>query len=205
MLHDHFGACQLSTGDVFRDARNSCQEQLSISSRAALDFMRRGELVPDETVLGIIAERPRCLHCSGGFLLDGFPRTVAQAEALEKMLQQENVPLDSVINYDLPVEKIIARLSGRRTCAHCKAVYHVATQPSNRPGICDHCGAKLIQREDDQPESVKVRMEAYELNTRPLIDFYSERKLLRTVSATGGPLDIFRRTCHEVLGMPAVA
>ncbi len=201
MIHERFGACQLSTGDVFRDEKISCEENLSVTGRAALDFMRRGALVPDDTVLAIVTERIRCLRCSGGFLLDGFPRTVAQAEALEKLLQSENISLDAVINYDLPLEKIITRLSGRRTCAHCKAVYHLASQPSQRPGVCDGCGAKLIQREDDRPESVQVRMAAYEQNTRPLIDFYAERKLLRTVTATGSPQEIFRRTCLGVLGV----
>jgi adenylate kinase len=201
MLHNYFGACHLSTGDVFRDAKNSCEDNLSATSRAALDFMRRGALVPDETVLEIVAERVRCLRCSGGFLLDGFPRTVKQAEALEKLLQREKVKLDAVINYDLPIEKIISRLSGRRTCSHCKSVYHISNQPPQRPNLCDRCGAKLIQREDDRPESVQVRMAAYELSTRPLIDFYSERKLLRTISAAGGPEEIFRRTCQGVFGI----
>ena len=198
MLHEHFGACQLSTGDVFRDAKNSGVENLSATGRAALDFMRRGALVPDDTVLEIVTERIRCLRCSGGFLLDGFPRTVAQAEALEKLLQQENVALDAVINYELPIGKIIARLSGRRTCAHCQAVFHITTHPAQRPGVCDHCGAKLIQREDDRPESVWVRMTAYEQSTRPLIDFYAARKLLRAVDATGQPPDIFHRTCQAL-------
>jgi adenylate kinase len=201
MIHEYFGACHLSTGDVFRDAKNSCETNLSATSRAALDFMRRGELVPDATVLEIVAERTRCLSCTGGFLLDGFPRTVSQAAALEKLLESEKVQLDGVISYELPIEKIITRLSGRRTCSHCKAVYHVASQPSQRPNVCDRCGAKLIQREDDRPESVQVRMAAYEKSTRPLIDFYLERKLLRTVNATGTPLEIFQRTCSGVLGV----
>jgi adenylate kinase len=201
MINDFFGACHLSTGDIFRDAKNSCVETLSVTSKAALDFMRRGELVPDTTVLDIVAERLRCFRCSGGFLLDGFPRTVAQAAALEELLQREQVQLDAVINYDLPIEKIVARLSGRRTCSHCKTVYHIASQPSQRPNICDRCGAKLIQREDDRPESVQVRMAAYEKSTRPLIDFYLERKLLRTVSATGTPGEIFHRTCNSILAV----
>jgi adenylate kinase len=200
MIHEFFGACQLSTGDVFRDAKNSCETNLSTTSRAALDFMRRGELVPDATVLDIVAERARCLRCSGGFLLDGFPRTVAQAEALEKLLEREKTKLDAVINYEMPIAKIVARLSGRRVCSHCKAVYHLASQPSQCPNICDRCGAKLIQREDDRPESVQVRMAAYEKSTRPLIDFYLERKLLRTINATGTPGEIFHRTCSSVLG-----
>lgn len=199
LLHEFLGACHLSTGDVFRDAKCACENELSIASREALNFMRRGALVPDETVLGLLAERVRCLRCSGGFLLDGFPRTVAQAEALEKMLQQEGIALDAVIDYELPLEKIIARLSGRRTCATCKAVYHVATMPPKAEGVCDACGGKLIQREDDRPESVQVRMAAYEASTRPLIDFYAKRNLLRTVPAVGGPENIFQFTREHIL------
>jgi adenylate kinase len=201
LLHQHLGACHLSTGDVFRDAKIKCENELSASSRDALIFMRRGDLVPDATVLGLIVERLRCLRCSGGFLLDGFPRTVAQAEALEKMLHHENVPLDAVINYELPLEKIITRLAGRRTCGGCKAVYHIATLPSKNDGICDHCGGKLFHREDDRPESAQVRMVAYETSTRPLIDFYAQRNLLQTVPAIGEPEDIFQFTLSHILGI----
>jgi adenylate kinase len=156
--------------------------------------------VPDETVLGIVRERAACLRCQGGFLLDGFPRTVAQAEALDDLLREEGVALDAVLSYELPIERIVARLGGRRTCEKCKAVYHVETLPSKVPGICDRCGGNLIQREDDRPESIHVRMDAYEKSTRPLADFYAKRGLLRTVSAEGTPEEIYRRSL-QVLGM----
>src|ERR1019366_4278781 len=116
--------------------------------KAALNFMRQGALVPDETVLGLIGDRLRCLRCSGGFLLDGFPRTVAQAEALGKILTEHNVALTAVLNYEMPIETIVARIAGRRTCAGCKTVYHVATRPPKVADICDHCGGELFQRED---------------------------------------------------------
>src|SRR6266568_1133034 len=127
----------------------------------ALGYMQRGDLVPDETVLNLIRERGRCLRCGGGFLLDGFPRTVAQAEALTDLLWQQKLPLSSVLNYELPIETIVGRLSGRRTCSSCKAVFHVTTRPSRVDSVCDHCTGKLIQREDDRPEAVRVRMEVY--------------------------------------------
>src|SRR5579872_5822036 len=165
MLAAKLGACHLSTGDIFRAAKalEACQRTPALT--AALQYMRRGELVPDETVLDLISERVNCLKCEGGFLLDGFPRTVAQAEALEKLLRKHRIPLEAVISYDLPIEKIVARLSGRRTCAKCKAVFHVEALPPRIPDICDHCGGQLYQREDDRPESVRVRMEAYEKST----------------------------------------
>jgi adenylate kinase len=156
--------------------------------------MRRGDLVPDETVLALVAERVGCLRCDEGFLLDGFPRTVAQAEALEKLLAGEKVRLDAVLSYELPLEQVVSRLSGRRTCAGCKAVFHTQTRPPKVADVCDHCGGKLYQREDDRPESIRVRMEAYERSTAPLADFYRHRKLLVSISAEGSPEEIFKRT-----------
>lgn len=200
LLSRNLGACQLSTGDVFRAAKSIDPCERTPKLNEALDFMKRGDLVPDETVLGIVRERARCLRCQGGFLLDGFPRTVAQAEALEKLLHEEGVQLDAVLSYELPIERIISRLGGRRTCERCKAVFHVESIPSKVPGICDHCGGNLIQREDDRPESIRVRMEAYERSTRPLADFYAARGLLRTVPAEGTPEEIYRRSLN-VLGV----
>jgi adenylate kinase len=160
--------------------------------------MRRGDLVPDETVLALVAERVSCLKCEGGFLLDGFPRTVTQAEALEQLLRKNELQLDAVISYELPIEKVVARLSGRRTCSRCKAVFHVQARPPKTEGICDHCGGKLFQREDDRPESVRVRMEAYERSTAPLADYYRVRGLLRPVSAEGTPEEIFEHTLNSL-------
>ncbi|MGD0744411.1 MAG: nucleoside monophosphate kinase [Verrucomicrobiota bacterium] len=194
LLSERLGACQLSTGDVFRAAKCLAEGDRSPALEAALHYMVRGDLVPDETVLGIVQERVRCLRCCGGFLLDGFPRTVAQAQALANLLETENVPLTTVLNYELPIDQIVARLSGRRTCSKCKAVFHVTTMPPRVKGVCDHCGGELIQREDDRPESVRVRMEAYEKSTRPLIDFYQKRGLLVTIKAEGSPEEIYQRT-----------
>jgi adenylate kinase len=201
LLHERLGACHLSTGDVFRAAKVLPDGQRSPAMNHALEFMQRGELVPDQTVLDMVGERLRCLHCCGGFLLDGFPRTVAQATALEQLLQREEVAMTAVVNYELPREEIISRISGRRTCSNCKAVYHVVSRPPRKEGVCDKCGGKLFQREDDRPESVNVRLEAYEKSTRPLIKFYQERGLLVPVIAGGTPDETFQRTMVALDGI----
>jgi adenylate kinase len=198
LLSQNFGTCQLSTGDVFRAAKKSDACERSPKLNEALDFMKRGDLVPDETVLGIVRERAKCLRCRGGFLLDGFPRTVAQADALAKLLEEEQAELDAVLSYELPIEKIVSRLGGRRTCEQCKAVFHVVSIPPKTEGVCDHCGGTLLQREDDRPEAIRVRMEAYEQSTRPLADFYAKRGLLQTVSAEGTPEEVFERTLNAL-------
>jgi adenylate kinase len=156
--------------------------------------MKRGELVPDSTVLDMVRERLRCLNCHGGFLLDGFPRTVVQAVALGEMLQSQRVFLEGVLSYELPLDQIVSRLSGRRTCAGCKAVFHVRTRPPKKDGLCDHCGGALFQREDDRPEAIRVRMQAYEKSTAPLIEFYQKQALLISVSAEGSPQEIYERS-----------
>ena len=142
LLHQRLKACHLSTGDVFRAAasRSACDQ--SPAMKAAQEYMRRGELVPDATVWEMVRERVGCLQCRGGFILDGFPRTLGQAESLRELLDQEKISLSAVVNYELPLDEIIARLSGRRTCVTCKAVFHVTHQPPKADGICDRCGAK---------------------------------------------------------------
>ena len=194
LLCERLGTCHLSTGDIFRAAKCLTAEERSPALEAALGYMKRGDLVPDQTVLDIIRERIHCVRCPGGFLLDGFPRTVAQAEAFARIMDQEQIQLDAVLNYDLPIEKVVARLSGRRTCPGCKAVFHVTGRPPRVEGICDHCGTKLQQREDDRPEAVRVRMEVYEKSTKPLTDFYQQRGLLVTIEAEGTPEEIYQRT-----------
>jgi len=198
LLSARLGACQLSTGDIFRAAKSIVAGERSPALNLALDAMRKGELVTDETVLAMVRERTACLRCEGGFLLDGFPRTVAQAEALTQLLAREQIPLDAVLSYELPLETIVARLSGRRTCEKCKAVYHIQSNPAKVEGVCDHCGGSLIQREDDRPESVKVRMAAYESSTAPLTDYYRNLNLLVSVSAEGSPEAIYQRTMQTL-------
>lgn len=161
---------------------------------AAMGYMHRGELVPDATVWDLVHERAGCLRCGGGFILDGFPRTLGQAESLKQLMGEEGLALQAVIDYELPFEEVVSRLSGRRTCTDCKAVFHVTGQPPAQAGICDHCGGTLFQRDDDQPEAIAVRMETYHRSTEPLIRFYSALGLLVRVPATGSPEEICDRT-----------
>jgi adenylate kinase len=187
LLHKNLGACHLSTGDVFRAAgsRDACEQTPAM--KVAIEYMRRGELVPDTTVWEMVRERNGCIRCGGGFILDGFPRTLAQAEALKAYMESESLSLSAVVNYELPLAEIVARLSGRRTCEKCKSVFHVTGKPPREEGACDHCGGRLFQREDDRPESITVRLEAYERSTAPLIRFYTDLGLLVSVVADGSP------------------
>jgi adenylate kinase len=190
------GTCHLSTGDVFRAAR--CLDSPSPALREALEAMGRGELVGDGLVVSMVGERSGCLRCRGGFLLDGFPRTVMQAKALDDLLGAQSVALDAVVSYELPIEQIVDRLGGRRTCGSCKAVYHVTGRPPRVEGVCDACGGALVQREDDRPESIRVRMAAYEASTRPLADYYEAQGKLVRVDATGAPEEILARSVEAL-------
>jgi adenylate kinase len=166
--------------------------------KEALGYMRRGDLVPDATVWEMVRERVGCLRCGGGFILDGFPRTLGQAEALKQLMDREGLALTAVVNYELTVSEIVDRLSGRRTCEECKAVFHMTERPPKVAGRCDRCEGKLFQREDDRPESIRVRLEAYERNTAPLIEFYRSAGLLIRVAATGRPDEICQITLTDL-------
>lgn len=196
LLCEALGTCHLSTGDVFRAAQ--CQTEPSPALSSALAAMRRGELVSDLLVVSMVQERAGCLRCGGGFLLDGFPRTVAQAEALDELLCAQGVILDAVLSYDLPLDAIVDRLSGRRSCAGCKAIYHVTTRKPQVEGVCDQCGGQLVQRDDDRPESIRVRMKAYEESTKPLFDYYQGNGKLAMVSAAGSPAEILERSLQAM-------
>jgi len=198
LLNQRLQACHLSTGDVFRAAGSRSECEQSPAMKEALAHMRRGALVPDSTVWEMVRERIACLRCGGGFILDGFPRTLGQAESLQQLMDSEGLGLTAVVNYELPFSEIVARLGGRRTCEECKAVFHVTERPPKVAGCCDRCGGKLFQREDDQPESIKVRLEAYERSTAPLIEFYGKAGLLVRVAATGSPDEIFEITLTDL-------
>ena len=193
LLAAKFGACHLSTGDVFRAAKSLGEKNLTPAMAVAVTCMKAGRLVPDATVIDIVRERVGCLKCEGGFILDGFPRTVLQAEELAKMLKDQNLALDGVLDFVLPIDQIVARLSGRRTCSGCKAVYHVTGRPPKVADVCDICGKALIQRDDDRPEAIRVRMKAYDESTSPLTAYYKARHLLLSINADGTPEEICAR------------
>ena len=186
--------CHLATSDVLRAARCLADDERTPAMTEALQHMQHGEVVPDQTVLNLLNERLACLRCRGGFLLDGFPQTVAQARALENFLRDEQLHLDAVLNYSLPFEVVVKRLSARRTCQECRAVFHLEAHPPQTADVCDYCGGILAQHEDDLPEAVTARILAYEKATKPLIEFYVGRGLLRTISAEGSPERIYQRT-----------
>jgi len=202
LLHQHLRACHLSTGDLFRAAASHDGCKLSPAMVIALGFMSRGALVPDYTVWEMVHERSSCLRCRGGFILDCFPRTLMQAESLQRLLKAEKLHLDSVVNYELPFDAIVERLSGRRTCEKCKAVYQLVRQPSKNGSVCDRCDGHLYQRDDDRPEAITVRMKNYEHCTEPLIHFYTDQGLLLPIAATGSPNEICTRTIAALQQAP---
>lgn len=198
LLAERLGACHLSTGDVFRAAAKCDDCDQSPAMKAALEYMRRGDLVPDSTVWEMVRERGDCILRCGGFILDGFPRTLGQAESLKQLMEQEKLSLSAVLNYELPVNEIVQRLSGRRTCEQCKSVFHVTERPPKVENACDRCGGRLYQREDDRPESITVRLDAYERSTAPLIQFYKDLGLLVSIVAKGSPDEIAARTMNRL-------
>lgn len=163
----------LSTGNMLREA----QKKGTPLGQQAKSYMESGQLVPDELVIGIIKERMAQPDCAGGFILDGFPRTVAQAEALDQM----GVAIDRVIEIDVPDEAIVTRMSGRRVCEGCGASYHLTHNPPAAEGVCDKCGGKLVTRKDDDPKTVQQRLETYHRQTQPLVDYYRKAGKLRTI------------------------
>lgn len=198
LLSRRLGACHLSTGDVFRAAKTRAAREHTPALQAALNAMSGGALVSDAIVSEIVRERVECLRCPGGFILDGFPRTLGQADLLQHLIKQERLALNAVVNYELPQAEIVSRLSGRRTCESCKAIFHLISKPPRIDGSCDQCGGRLFQRDDDHPESIKVRLEVYERSTAPLIHFYRNRGLLLNIDAMGSPDQIYARTMEEL-------
>ncbi|HPO12558.1 MAG TPA: nucleoside monophosphate kinase [Candidatus Hydrogenedentes bacterium] len=188
------GAVQLSTGDVFRAAKGKDESALSPAMQEAMKVMKAGKLVSDDTVIDLVRERTGCLTSGYGFMLDGFPRTVHQAEELDKMLATLGIKLHGVLNYTLPMDEVVKRLSGRRTCKQCKGTAHMIFNPPKKEGVCDKCGGELFQRDDDQPASIRVRLQAYEESTAPLANYYEKKGLLINISAAGTPKEIFADT-----------
>lgn len=182
-----FGYCQVATGDILRQAVATGTEM----GKKAKEFMSAGKLVPDEVVIGIVRDKLAAPECAPGFILDGFPRTAGQAEALDGILDGFSAPLDHVVAFTVDEEALVLRLSGRRTCWQCQAMYHVAFAPPKKEGVCDACGNELVQRDDDQDGVIRKRLTVYNQSTHPLIDYYAGRGLLREVSADGSVEDVY--------------
>ena len=177
----------ISTGDIFR---SNIKEGTELGMKAKA-YMDQGGLVPDELTIGMLMDRIQKDDCKNGYVLDGFPRTIPQAESLTNALNERNQKIDYAVNVDVPDENIVNRMSGRRACLSCGATYHIVYKPSKVEGICDVCGDKLVLRDDDKPETVKNRLSVYHEQTQPLIEYYSGKGVLKEVDGTQPMDDVF--------------
>ena len=201
-LIDKYGIPQISTGDILRAAVKEGTEM----GRKAKEYMDAGKLVPDAVVIGIIKDRLAQPDCKKGFILDGFPRTVPQAEALDKVLAGLGSKIDHVISIDVDEEALVTRLTGRRTCknAACGQMFHIKFTPPKKEGVCDKCGGELYQRDDDNETTVRSRLATYNQATKPLIDYYTKEGLVRPITGVGGIEEIFNQIV-TILGHPRSA
>jgi adenylate kinase len=196
LLIERLAIPQISTGDMLRAA----VKDGTPLGRQAKAYMDRGALVPDEVIIGLVRERLQAPDCERGYVLDGFPRTLAQAEALEKTLGELRLNLDHVLCLDVPSEELVARIAGRRTCRQCGAMSHVRFSPTRRDGVCDVCGGETYQRDDDREDTVRRRLAVYAEQTAPLVRFYEGRRLLRRIAGTGEIGEIFARMVQSLGG-----
>ncbi|MBI2152131.1 MAG: adenylate kinase [Candidatus Rokubacteria bacterium] len=180
------GIPQIATGDMLRDAA-ARGTRLGLEAKS---YMDRGALVPDEVVVGLVAERLEAPDATKGFVLDGFPRTLAQAEALERMLKDRDLAVERVIYFEVSERELLRRLTGRRVCRQCQSAYQLVSAPPKREGRCDRCGGELYQREDDSEAAVRRRLEVYAAQTKPLLEYYRGRGVLTTVVGEGAPAAI---------------
>lgn len=188
-LIDKYGIPQISTGDMLRAALKA-GTPLGLEAKK---YMDQGALVPDSVVIGLVKERIQQSDCAKGYMLDGFPRNVSQAEALDKMLGELKQKIDHVVSIDVPSEELVGRLTGRRTCRACGGGFHVMFDPPKKEGVCDKCGGELYQRDDDNVATVTSRLQVYEGQTKPLIDYYTKQTKLRGINGVGDMGDIFGR------------
>ncbi|HEX8947635.1 MAG TPA: adenylate kinase [Dissulfurispiraceae bacterium] len=185
---------QISTGDLLRAAVAAG----TALGKEAKSYMDKGELVPDSVVLGMVEERLKKDDCKKGYILDGFPRNTKQAEALDKMLASLNMSLSAALSVDVPFEDLMKRLTGRRTCKACGQMYNVYFNAPKKEGICDKCGGELFQRDDDKEATIKKRLEVYNAQTAPLIDYYGKKSILKSVAGTGNIDEIFKKVCSSL-------
>ncbi|MBM4307036.1 MAG: adenylate kinase [Deltaproteobacteria bacterium] len=198
MIVERYHIPQISTGDILRAA---VKEGTALGKQAKA-FMAKGELVPDEVVIGIIDQRLREPDCKTGFILDGFPRTTPQAEALQAILTKIGKSVDHVVNIEVDSEELIKRLTGRRTCKNCGGMFHILFHPPPKEGVCDRCGGTLYQREDDREETIRTRLKEYQKQTAPLIQYYQDKQLLRSIRGVGGQNQIFEQVIRVLNAKP---
>jgi adenylate kinase len=194
-IAEKYSLPHISTGDIFRaNIKNGTE-----LGNKAKSYMDKGSLVPDEITIGMLIDRINDKDCVNGYVLDGFPRTLAQASSLDEALAKRNEKIDYAIDVDVPDENIINRMGGRRACLNCGATYHLEFIPTKVEGICDNCGNEIVIREDDKPETVKKRLEVYHAQTQPLIDYYSKKDILKSVDGTLEIDEVFGAIVH-ILG-----
>ena len=195
MIAEKYSIPHISTGDIFRaNIKNGTE-----LGKKAKSYMDKGQLVPDELTLDLIMDRFKQDDCKNGYVLDGFPRTIPQAEARDTALKAKGEKVDFAIDVDVPDENIVKRMGGRRACVGCGATYHVVYSPTKVEGVCDKCGEELIVRDDDKPETVLNRLEVYHNQTQPLIDYYNEQGILKSVDGTVDMKDVFNAIV-DILG-----
>jgi len=195
MIAEKYSIPHISTGDIFRaNIKNGTD-----LGKEAKTYIDAGKLVPDELTVKILLDRVKEDDCKDGYVLDGFPRTIPQAEVLENALKELNDSVDFAINVDVPDENIVRRMAGRRACLSCGATYHIEHIPPKKEGICDKCGAELVLRDDDKPETVLNRLKVYHEQTQPLIDFYEKKGILKNVDGTVDMKDVFK-AITDILG-----
>jgi adenylate kinase len=195
-LIEKYGIPQISTGDLLRAAVSAG----TALGKEAKSYMDKGELVPDSVVLGMVGERLKQDDCKKGYILDGFPRNTAQAEALDKMLAALNMSLTGAISVDVPFEDLMKRLTGRRTCKACGQMYNVYFSAPKKEGACDKCSGELYQRDDDKEATIKKRLEVYTAQTEPLMGYYKNKGILKSVAGTGSIDEIFSKVCAILEG-----
>lgn len=187
LIAEKYGIPHISTGDIFRaNIKNGTELGMKAKS-----FMDKGELVPDALTIGMLLDRVGQPDCKDGYVLDGFPRTIPQAEELDRALAERNEKIDFAVDVDVPDENIVKRMSGRRACLKCGATYHMEHIPPKKEGVCDSCGSELVLRDDDKAETVLKRLQVYHDQTQPLIDFYTRKGILRTVDGMRDMQDVF--------------
>lgn len=182
LLAERLGTPHVASGDLFREALKK-ETELGLTAKS---YMERGELVPDEVTIAMVRERLQRPDCDSGVILDGFPRTIEQAEALQGLLAEQNKKIDAALFIDAAEDELVRRLSSRWTCRNCQAVYNIISNPPHEEGWCDVCGGELYQRADDVPETVRNRIRVYRQQTSPLIDYYRDQELLVTIKSEGG-------------------